>query len=60
MDRLMPTYAFKCKTCGSEFESPVGGDRMESCRNEECDGIPVRVWSVSFAKVPGGNRRGRS
>ena len=43
----MPTYAFKCKTCGSEFESPVGGDRMESCRNEDCDGIPVRVWQVN-------------
>lgn len=46
----MPQYEFRCPICGSVFLSPVGGDRMEACRNEGCDGVPKRVWGGAFIR----------
>jgi predicted nucleic acid-binding Zn ribbon protein len=44
----MPTYAFRCKTCGSEYETHVAADRLDDCTLAGCDGIPRRVWAVNI------------
>lgn len=57
----MTTVEYKCPVCGSLTETVVRADRLDACRNEDCDGIPRRVWgSINMARVPGGGRPHRS
>jgi len=43
----MPRYAYRCKTCMSEFEVFHGmSEKLKNC--EECSGVLFRVPSTTF------------
>lgn len=46
----MPTYEFRCPECECRFTSETGGDRLDRCRNEDCPGVPKRLWNGAFVR----------
>lgn len=34
---------YRCPDCGALFETVARGQRMNACRNRQCEGTPVRT-----------------
>lgn len=45
----MPIYAYRCKVCGSEYESQTPADAAE-CWTEDCPGPAHRVWTTALLR----------
>lgn len=43
----MPKYEYRCKQCGSVYESETPADQAE-CWTEGCEGPARRVWSANM------------
>lgn len=37
---------YQCRDCGASYESLARADRLDKCGTVDCDGLPVRVWSI--------------